>query len=268
MRGKTESDRLDVLIVTVREQYYIPKFLKSILETDKIRTVGITTLPPSLGTESLPSFLWKLFGQFGPKVFSKHVGFYGTYRLLDTVNRFTGLGGAYSPRTLAKRHGIEYRHVKDVNDEYYIEYAESLSPDVLVSVAATQKFEPELLDIPSEAAINIHSSLLPEYKGVSPSFWSLLHDESKTGITVHYMDEKIDAGDIIRRKPIDIHEDDTLHTLNKRVAEQGSDLLFEALEAIRTGSVDAEPMPEGGSYYSMPDRDNVKQFLEQGNRFF
>lgn len=262
------DEPLDVLLVTVREQYYIPKFLQGMLNADHIRIVGLTTVPPTLGTKSMPAFLWDFFTRFGPSVFAQHVWFYSKYRLVDTVNRITGRGTPYSPRTLAKRHDLEYRHTEDVNTDEYVAYAESLSPDVLVSVAATQKFDSQLLNIPSECAINIHSSLLPEYKGVSPSFWTLLYNEAQTGITVHYMTEELDAGAILRQESLEIHNDDTLHTLNRRVAENGSKILVASLEDIQTESVNSTPMPDDGSYYSMPERDDVRRFIEQGNRFF
>jgi methionyl-tRNA formyltransferase len=266
--GESELNPLDVLIVTVREQYYIPKFLRGLLTDNQIQVVGLTTVPPSLGRESMPSFLFGLFRRFGPRVFAQHVQFYGIYRVLDTLNRLTDRGKAYSPRTLAERHGIEYRHTKNLNRAEYNEYIESLSPDILVSIAATQKMDSQLLDVPSEGCINIHSSLLPEYRGVSPSFWTLLNDETETGITVHYMEEEIDAGDIIRQRVININDDDTLHSLNKRIAEQGSTLLVEALNDIQAESVNVRPMPEKGSYYSIPERDDVRRFLEDGNQFF
>lgn len=262
------AEPLDVLLVTVREQYYIPKFLEGMLNAEQVRIVGLTTVPPTLGTKSLSAFLWDFFTRFGSRVFAQHVWFYGKYRLLDTLNRITGRGSPYSPRTLAKRHNIEYCHTEDVNADEYIAYADSLSPDVLISVAATQKFGSQLLDIPSKCAINIHSSLLPQYKGVSPSFWALLNDEAKTGITVHYITEDLDTGTILCQQPLDIYSDDTLHTLNERVAENGSDLLVTTLEDLHTGSVDPTPMPEDGAYYSMPDRDDVREFLRRGNQFF
>lgn len=194
--------KLDVLIITVKEQYYIPKFLKGVLNTEGIRIVGITTVPPALGTQNLTSFAWELFQRFGPRVFLKHASFYGKYTVLDLINRSTGRGKAYSPKTLAKRNEIEYHHVENINDDRYRAHVEVLSPDVIVSVAATQKIEGALLDVPSDAAINIHSSLLPEYRGVSPGFWNLLNDEEQTGITVHYMDEELDSGAIIRQEPL------------------------------------------------------------------
>ncbi len=270
-RASDEStdEPLEILVVTVDEYYYVPKFLRGVLDADDVRVVGITAMPPTLGTESTPRFAWRLYRTFGPRVFAKHVGFYAKHALLDAANRRLGRGAAYSPRTLAERNGVEYRHVSDVNDPEYVAYAESLAPDVVVSVAATQKFESDLLSVPDEAAINLHSSLLPEYRGVSPSFWTLRHGESETGVTVHLMDEDIDTGDVLVQRPLSIRDDDTLHSLNERVAERGSDLLLDALRGLRDGEVEPTPIdPDEGSYYSLPDRSDVERFLERGRRFY
>lgn len=263
------EDVLDVLVVTVNEYYYVPKFLGDIVSADEYRIVGITTMPPSLGTQNTIAFAYDLFKRFGPRVFTQHLRFYLKYRLLDLFGRTTGYGQAYSPKTLAKRHGIDHIHVTDVNTDKYRAYATERNPDVLVSVAATQKFEPGLLAVPDEGAINVHSSLLPEYRGVSPSFWALLHDEDQTGITVHSMGEDIDTGDVIRQEPLTIRDDDTLHSLNERVAEHGASVLRGALEDIRTKTVDSELIdPDSGEYYSLPGRDDVRAFLRKGNDFY
>jgi methionyl-tRNA formyltransferase len=260
---------LDILLITVNEYYYIPTFLGEIVDAEEYRIVGLTTMPPSLGTKNTAAFAYDLFRRFGPRVFSQHLAFYLKYRALDLFGRITGRGPPYSPKTLAKRHGIEHRHTTDINADQYLEYAADLQPDVIASVAATQKFSAELLAVPDQCAINVHSSLLPEYRGVSPSFWALFHDEEQTGITVHYMDEEIDTGDMIRQEALSIRDDDTLHSLNERVAERGSKMLQLALEDIRTESVDAGPIdPEAGDYYSLPSRDDVRRFLREGNEFY
>jgi methionyl-tRNA formyltransferase len=83
------------------------------------------------------------------------------------------------------------------------------------------------------------------------------------------MAEEIDMGDIIRQSPLEIRDDDTLHSLNERVALKGADVLLSALQDIRTESVSATPMdPDEGNYYSMPTCKNVRTFLERGNEFF
>ncbi|WP_458189227.1 methionyl-tRNA formyltransferase [Haladaptatus sp. NG-WS-4] len=270
MVSDSSNDRsLRILIVTVDEYYYIPTFLRDIVAADDVNVVNITTVSPALGTESLVEFVPKLLQRFGLIGFFQHSVFYGSYFILDKINRILGSGRSYSPETLAKRNEIAYRHERDVNRTEYVEYAESMDPDVIVSVAATQKFHSDLLDVPNRCVLNVHSSLLPHYRGVSPSFWSLLNDEEKTGVSVHYMDENIDTGDVILQEELEIHPDDTLHTLNSRVAQHGSTVLHESLRQISEGVVDPTPTdPSKGSYYSMPTREDVREFRQSGNRFY
>lgn len=263
------KDKLQVLIITVDEYYYIPKFLQKVVSEESIEIIGITGVPPSLGTQSTPRFMLDLLRRFGPLIFTKQLAFYGTYFLLDIVNRLRNSGEPYSPKTLSERHGIEYEHTKNVNSTSYVEYVESKSPDVIASVATPQKFDPGLYELANGCSINIHSSLLPEYRGLSPSFWTLYHGEDQTGITVHYIDEDLDTGDIILQETLPIQPDDTLHSLNTRVAQKGSSILVESLEQIRTDSVDSTSIdPDEGSYYSMPSREQVKDFIRRGNKFY
>lgn len=263
------DEKLRVVVITVDEYYYIPTFLEPLCSSEILDIASIATVPPSLGTESTPQFALRLLQTFGPKIFAKHGMFYSKYLLLDTFFRWFGVGQPYSPRSVADEYDIPYTHITDVNDPTFVESVREANPDVIVSIAATQKFDSEILDIPPKGAINIHSSLLPDYRGVSPSFWVLLNGEELTGISVHYMSEKIDTGDLITQGHLKIRPDDSQHSLNERIAEKGSDLLLEALDDIRRGSVERTSIdPEQGSYYSMPDRSDVREFLRKGNSFY
>lgn len=269
---ETERDDerpLNVLVVTVKEYYYIPKFLERILNADDINVRGITTVPPSLGTQRTISFAYRLLRVFGARIFTKHTLFYSKQILADLFYRVTNIGDVRSPKALADQHGIDYKHVSDVNTNAYVEYVERVEPDLLVSVAATQKFSEDLLDTPSIDAINIHSSLLPKHRGVSPNFWALLADDDSTGVTVHFMDSEIDTGDVIVQKRFEIEDDNTLHALNKRTAEIGSIALLEALRRFQNGTVDARSIdPDAGSYHSVPERQDIREFLRRGNEFY
>jgi len=266
---EADVDPLSVVVVTVQEYYYIPRFLRSVLASDAVEVVEILTMPPSLGTESTPRFALDLLRRFGPRVFAQHVAFYAKYATLDAVHRVTGTGEPFSARTLAARRDIDHEHVTDVNDPSVFRRLTEREFDVLVSVAATQKFEPDLLATPNRCAVNVHSSLLPEYRGVSPSFWTLLRGEDRTGITVHYMDEGLDTGAVIAQEPLPIREGDTLHSLNARVAERGSEVLLDALEQVRAGTVTATPIDaEEGSYFSLPEGEDVRAFRRRGREFY
>lgn len=264
----SESE-LEVMVITVDEYYYIPKFLEPICSSDTIDVVSITTVPPSLGTETMPRFVLRLLRTFGPRVFSRHAAFYSKYLVLDLIYRHVGIGQPYSSKSIASEHEIEYLHTDNINSGEFKSYAANKSPDVIASIAATQKFDSGLLNIPERGAVNIHSSLLPQYRGISPTFWTLLNDEDQTGLTVHYMDEDLDAGDIILQQPLAIRTDESQHSLHKRIAAEGAEVLLAALEQIRVDSVDATPMDsENGSYYSMPEREDVREFLSRGNTFY
>lgn len=262
-------EKIRVLIITIDEYYYVPKYLNGILSEDSIEVVGITGVPPSLGTRSSGEFLRDIFQRLGVRIFWNQFSFQTKYLLADVYNRFREGGTPYSPKAIAQQNTIEYQHCNDVNSDSYLEYVESLAPDVILSVAATQRFDPDLYTLADECAINIHSSLLPEYRGLFPSFWMLLNDEQQTGVSIHYIDDEFDSGDLLVQKQYPIEEDDTVHSLNTKAAEAGSPLLVEALEQIRTDSVDPSPLnTDDGSYYSLPSRDDVRRFTETGNEFY
>jgi methionyl-tRNA formyltransferase len=140
---------------------------------------------------------------------------------------------------------------------------------LIVSVACPQIFKKELLSVPAKGAINIHGSLLPDYQGLLPSFWVLARGESRTGVTVHFIDEHIDHGDIIMQELVPIREDDTVHSLVMRSKiGVGKHVLVEAIGRIERGEVTPRKMDMSRSrYFSFPDAEAVRQFRAAGRRF-
>jgi len=111
----------------------------------------------------------------------------------------------------------------------------ALEPDLIVVVAYGQILGRRTLDLPSKGCVNVHASLLPAYRGAAPIQWAIAGGEQVTGVTVMFMDEGLDTGDIILQKEIPIGEDDTAGSLHDRLAEAGAGLLFEAAAQIREG---------------------------------
>ncbi len=116
-----------------------------------------------------------------------------------------------------------------------------LAPDVVLSVWYRRLLGPALLALPSVAALNLHGSLLPRYRGRTPLNWVLVNGESRTGVTLHHMNEAADAGDIVAQRPIDIAPDDTALTLYQRMVKEGVDLLLEAWPAVVAGTAPRVP---------------------------
>lgn len=117
----------------------------------------------------------------------------------------------------------------------------ALKPDVILSVWYRRLLGPELLALPGIAALNLHGSLLPAYRGRAPLNWALVNGERTTGVTLHHMTTEADAGDIVAQAPIDIQPDDTAFTLYKRMVKQGIDLLVGAYPSVLAGTAPRMP---------------------------
>ena len=111
-----------------------------------------------------------------------------------------------------------------------------LNPDIIITCAYGQIIPKELLDYPKYGCINIHASLLPKLRGGAPIHKAIINGYAKTGITIMYMDENMDTGDIIYQEEIDIKEDDDAGTLFDRLSVLGSKLIIKVLPSILDGS--------------------------------
>jgi methionyl-tRNA formyltransferase len=120
-----------------------------------------------------------------------------------------------------------------LRDSELQERLRSYSTDLFIVVAFGLILPEEVLGIPRLYSINLHPSLLPKYRGAAPVNWALINGETKTGLTVIRMNEKMDAGDIIMQRSLAIEERDTGETLNERLADLGSLLLLDAVNVIK-----------------------------------
>ena len=111
-----------------------------------------------------------------------------------------------------------------------------LKPDIIVTCAYGQIIPKELLDYPKYGCINVHASLLPKLRGGAPIHHAIIDGYKKTGITIMYMDEAMDSGDIISQRETEISDIDTLESLHDRLSEMGRDLLLDTLPSILDGT--------------------------------
>ena len=118
------------------------------------------------------------------------------------------------------------------------EYEEiiNLGADIIVTCAYGQIIPKEILDAPRLGCINVHGSLLPKLRGGAPIHWAIINGEEKTGMTIMYMDVKMDSGDIISQRETIISEDDNLESLYDRMSLIGRDLLLDTLPSIIAGT--------------------------------
>lgn len=125
-----------------------------------------------------------------------------------------------------------YQPIKVRNNTEFIEEIKALNPDLLCVVAYGKILPKELLDIPKYGAINVHGSLLPEYRGAAPIQWAVLNGDKRTGITTMFMDIGMDTGDMILKEETEIGEDETTGELWDRLSKIGAKLLVKTIEKI------------------------------------
>jgi UDP-4-amino-4-deoxy-L-arabinose formyltransferase/UDP-glucuronic acid dehydrogenase (UDP-4-keto-hexauronic acid decarboxylating) len=143
---------------------------------------------------------------------------------------------------LAVRHGSRVIFVEEAG-EMKADVVRT-APDLLVSVGFLKKVPREVLEIPSQGAINLHGALLPRYRGRAPISWALLNGEKHVGITVHYMEEEIDSGPILIQRRIRVSAQDTACTLYERMKRLAPAVLLEALKMFETGTPSGVPQDE------------------------
>ena len=131
------------------------------------------------------------------------------------------------------------------------EYKEVLKyqPDMIITCAYGQIIPKELLDYPKYKCINVHASLLPKLRGGAPIHHAIMDGYDKTGITIMYMDTKMDTGDIISKRETNITKDDTLGSLSDRLSEIGKDLLLETLPNIINSTINPTKQDESEATY-------------------
>lgn len=132
---------------------------------------------------------------------------------------------------------IKYYQPEHLKDNEYINIIKQCSPDLIVTASYGCILPTSILNIPKYKCINVHTSLLPKYRGSSPIQTARKNGDSTTGVTIMYMDEKLDTGDIILQKKIDILDDDTSYDLFEKLSIVSKDALVEAIKLIEKNLV-------------------------------
>lgn len=159
----------------------------------------------------------------------------------------------YSPvKQFGLDNDIEVIQPKRMKDEEVIDKIKEVNPDLIVVVAYGKILPKEIIDIPKYGIINVHSSLLPKYRGASPIHSAILNGDKESGVSIMYIEEGLDSGDVILKETCEITEDDTLGTLHDRLKELGAIGLEKALKLIEVGEVKAEKQDDSKATFVKP----------------
>lgn len=169
----------------------------------------------------------------------------------------------FSPvKEVAIKNNIEVFQPNKIKEDY--EILKNLDIDLIVTCAFGQILPKEVLDLPKYASINVHASILPKYRGSAPIEYAIMNGDSKTGVTIMYMDEGMDTGDIIKISELPIYDNDTSGSIHEKLAILGSTTLESTLEDIFSGNV--KRIKQGTNYSIAPKIKREDEQIDFNNK--
>jgi methionyl-tRNA formyltransferase len=253
------------------ETGYLPKVLDKYLREFADSTAGINIQGNNQGKRTLVQtardllkvygpwyFQWKLRQMVWNKVKAKVVN-----GLLGSTRR------CYTVAAVAKKYGVPVHYTEDVNSDEFRAMLRGAGVEFIVSISGTQLYKKALRQQTPFGIVNCHGALLPKYRGLMPSFWTLANGEEWGGSSVHFVDAKLDNGPVVVQKRYRVHERDTLEDIMARSKDLAAEAIIECVRLVEAGEPPLIPNPESEmTHFSMPTKDDVARFKKHGHRFF
>ena len=260
---------MKIAVLTQNDIHAIPDNIEKLAQISgvEICSIGVLTGPADIKNKSI--LFLKAFGLWQCGL----IQFFGIFlkfkSLCFTLAHLIGIfGKPVSIRNVCALHEIQFLSQVRPNSNEYISYIKNNEVDLVVSFSAPLIFCDALLNAPRSGCINLHCSLLPEFAGIMPSFWTLYSGAAKVGATVHYMDTKIDNGEIIAQQALN-EIPESIYENILQTKKLGGELMKDVVETMSQGGVieciatNVTP----GSYFSWPTLDDLKEFRMRGGRF-
>ncbi|WP_255150848.1 methionyl-tRNA formyltransferase [Halorarius halobius] len=255
-----------VVLFTSEEPLYLPPYIQPILAAygDAVDRLVVAPFDAPLRRQ-VREYLGMYGVRAGARMGLSYLGASALGALPRSVTRRM-TGRHYSVAGVARAHDVPVERVPDVSDPGFVDRMRALDPEVLLSVVAGQRLPPALLDCATEA-LNLHGSLLPNYRGRATAFWPLYYGDDRTGVTAHRMTDRFDAGPVIERRAFPIEDDDTVDSVYRKLSATGAALAVDLLDAYPELP---EPTPNEttkADYHGVPDASERRTFRERGGEF-
>ena len=252
-----------IVIITQNEPFYLAvnlEFLIQILPNHS-QIVGcvVNDVSPFGKKDSFFKNALKTYSVFGSRFFIH----YSIRFVKSKICKNSGLSVL-----LQKANIPEIKLTENINHPESVKYIKRYKPDLLVSILGNQIFKDPIINLAPKGCLNLHTAILPKYRGLMPTFWVLKNNEKHTGVSVFYVDNGIDSGPIIIQKKIAIGSA-TQEELIKKTKKLGMEAIAEAVDLIEKDKVKIlENNAAEKTYYSFPTRKDVKAFYKSGKGFY
>lgn len=153
-------------------------------------------------------------------------------------------------KMIATSRGVPVLQPERARHENFLQELKNLQPELIVVAAYGQILPASILELPAHGCLNVHTSLLPKYRGAAPIQWAIIEGELETGVTIMKMDAGLDTGDILAQAKTPIEGEDDAQTLHDRLAKLGAELLVQTIPDYVAGKISATPQPANGASYA------------------
>lgn len=252
------------------EPFFLPKVLDKYLREHAGSTVGINVQSVAQGKRTVVETAMDLLKMYGPMYFQwKFRRFIIKKLQAKLVNDMMGLTRVcHSVSAVAKKYGVRVDGATDVNSEQFRGMLKDQGVEFIVSISGTQLYKKALRAQTPFGIVNCHGALLPKYRGLMPSFWTLANHETRGGVSVHYVDRKLDNGPIVVQKDYGIWAHDSLEDVMARSKDLAAEAILECVRKIEYGPLTLAANPQAEqSHFSMPTKEDVQRFKAGGHRF-
>jgi methionyl-tRNA formyltransferase len=253
---------MKITILTQDDPFYLPDAIDYFLSTlPKNFEVQCIVLLPQTVSGQKQNFFLKMFNTF--RIFGYR--FFLKYSIIYIIQKIFFRNTIYK---ISEKHNLPlYEACDSINNQENVKYIKKFTPDILVSIGASQIFKKEIFNLAPYGCLNLHTGLLPKYRGLMPTFWAMLNGENKIGISVFEVDEGIDSGPILIQKTIRINAE-THSEIIKKTKKIGMDSIIEAINLKSCGGYTSLKNDlSKATYFGFPTRKDVKIFLKSGKKF-
>jgi len=259
--------KVHIAIITQDDFISIPKNIMKLNDLKNIKIIFIVSLNSGGSLVNKKKIFFQGFGLLQSLKMGIVILWNMILDKLDTLMRISILKNPRSLYAAAYRCGAKHKLIKDPNEQKFLNELKGKKIDLIVSFSAPIIFKKNLLNIPKYGCINLHCSLLPNFAGLLPSFWTLYQNEKEIGATVHFMDDKIDNGKILGQVKLPMPIFSTMFRVIQLTKDAGGDLMCDVISKLLETKLEPQPnniVPE--NYFSWPSIEQIREFRKRGGR--
>ncbi len=257
---------MNIVVLCQKDNFVIPKNISLLKQIEGINVIGVFQIASEGALINKKGMFFRGFRLHQTFKLGCIFIFFYFLDILDVLFSYK-FGFLKSPAAAAKYLDSNFYEVKNINSDKFKNLLIKENIDLIVSYSTPSILKKSLLEIPKKGCINLHCSLLPKFSGLLPSFWTLYEEERFIGATIHFMDDKIDNGDILNQIKIPTPNNTSMYEVIKITKKLGGDLMLKTIREILSDQLERKSNLQKEEYYrSWPDIEDIRNFRKKGGK--